>query len=122
LLLTPDDAIAQNRPPKVKVTIDGHEDTAKFTRGEGSSTWYTTPLASGDHKIEVRIVSRDTAVAWKGHAGLWLGREMKEPGAGVVITAHDGVAEPPMPPRPFAIGVRAETTRLGELSIPPDNK
>lgn len=122
LLLTPDESSTKNVPPAVKVTIDGREDTARFTRGEASSTWYTCPVLPGKHQMSFRIVSRDTVISWKGHAGVWLGTEIREAGVDVVFESHDGFLEPPMPPRPFPKGVSDRTIRLGEMRIQSDTK
>jgi hypothetical protein len=123
LLLTSEEGTGKQKPPSVKVTVDGLVFATEYMPGESSSRWYTSSMSPGEkHKIAVSIASGDSLVAWKGHASFWLGSEVKDAGAEVLINSPDGCTEAPMPPRPFPAGVRQQNLHLGEITIFPDGR
>ncbi len=117
MLASPSAGVKQGAFPRLRVNVDGKEDTAVFHRGEGSSAWFTCNLAPGTHKVRVTVEPRTGS--WTGTIGAWMVLEDRRPTVDVTIASDEGAAEPPMPPLPFPPGVVPVIRHLGETTVSP---
>ena len=99
ILLTPTKESAGIRLPYVVMSSGGRTDTAKFEKGESSSTWYTLRLPSGTVRSVITVISRDTATSWSGKGAFWLVCQQETKGREITLTATSPVPARPMPPR-----------------------
>ncbi len=101
--------------PRVRLHIDGREDTARFHQSEGSSAWFTYALLPGSHTVRVAVEPRSGP--WRGTASAWVMGEIRQPTIEVTLSSDVRISEPPMPPLPFPAGVVPLNRHLGDAKV-----
>jgi hypothetical protein len=117
LLLIPGQESEKLKLPQMKVTIDGKEDTAKFQRGDGHSTWYTIKIAPGKHSIEAQIIPRDESKPWSYDVVAWMICKQKQEGINLAFETSKSFTQRPMPPSPLPSGERIVNIQLGSSKL-----
>ncbi|MFI5252525.1 MAG: hypothetical protein ACHQQQ_08875 [Bacteroidota bacterium] len=117
ILLDPGKDTGKKKLPRMNMTIDSKEDTAKFVPGEGNSTWYTTKINSGKHYLRAQIVERDPAGKWSYHISTWIICKQKVSGVDFTMETSKPFTARPMPPRPLSPGERVVNVHLGEGDV-----
>ena len=117
MLLAPGTESEKLKLPKVNVTIDGKEDTAKFQRGDGHSTWYTIKIAPGKHSIEAQIIPRDGSKPWSYDMSAWMICKQKQTGMQLTFETAKSFKQKPMPPNPLPDGERVVNIQLGSSKL-----
>jgi hypothetical protein len=117
ILLTPSAGNAQKTLPQLKLTIDGKTDTARFTKSEGSSTWYTIDVSPGNDSVVAEVIARKSGEQWSGHASTWLICQQKKQMVELTFHPVGSWNLTPLPPKPFPTGIVPVNVKLGEADI-----
>ncbi len=113
LLLTPQEKL-DRKQVQVVARLDGREVPVRAEYQEGRSQWYTLPVPSDEHEVQVFIHG---AKGVKGEIQLWMIAQQPQPAEIVTIKVKTKPESEILPPRIWPRGSLRTSVRLGTLKL-----